>query len=129
MLVIVAEDDPRAAAITSTPTAPSSCWDRTSGAATCRRRGRSALAKLTTIVSDRSKRRPGDAAASLPLDVFTRQPDAAAYDARRVDPRLFDPDAALKPFDRRFNWKGLAASPVMDDPDDMRRQLPGPRRP
>jgi YVTN family beta-propeller protein len=69
-----------------------------------------------------------DAAASLPLDVFTRQPDASTYDARRVDPRLFDPDAALKPFDRTFNWKGLAASAVMDDPDDMRRQLPGPRR-
>ena len=70
-----------------------------------------------------------DAAASLPLDVFSPAPDAATYDARPVDRRLFDPDAALKPFDRRFNWKGLAASPVMDDPDDMRRQLPGPRRP
>jgi DNA-binding beta-propeller fold protein YncE len=70
-----------------------------------------------------------DAAASLPLDVFSRAPDAATYDARPVDRRLFDPDAALKPFDRRFNWKGLAASPVMDDPDDMRRQLPGQRHP
>ena len=69
-----------------------------------------------------------DAAASLPLDVFSsRSPDAAPYDARPVDRRLFDPDAALKPFDRRFNWKGLAGSPIMDDPDDMRRQLPGRR--
>lgn len=70
-----------------------------------------------------------DATASLPLDVFSRAPDVAPYDARPVDRRLFDPDTALKPFDRRFNWKGLAASPVMDDPDDMRRQLPGQRRP
>jgi hypothetical protein len=70
-----------------------------------------------------------DAVASLPLDVFARAPDATPYDAKQVDPRLFDPNAALKPFDRKFNWKGLAASPVMDDPDDMRRQLPGPRRP
>jgi YVTN family beta-propeller protein len=69
-----------------------------------------------------------DATASLPLDVFWRTPDAATYDARPVDRRLFDPDAALKPFDRRFNWKGLAASPVMDDPDDMRRDLPRQRR-
>jgi hypothetical protein len=69
-----------------------------------------------------------DAAASLPLDVFARAPDAQPYDARRVDRRLFDPDAALKPFDRSFNWKALAASPVMDDPDDMRRQLPPQRR-
>jgi hypothetical protein len=65
-----------------------------------------------------------DAAASLPLDFFARTPDARPYLARPVDRRLFDPDAALKPFERRFNWKGLAASPVMDDPDDMRRQLP-----
>ena len=70
-----------------------------------------------------------DAVASLPLDVFTRASDATPYDAKPADPRLFDPNAALKPFDRKFNWKGLAASPVMDDPDDMRRQLPGPRRP
>ena len=70
-----------------------------------------------------------DAAASLPLDVFSRAPDAALYNAVPVDRRLFDPDVALKPFDRRFNWKGLAASPVMDDPDDMRRQLPGRRVP
>jgi len=65
-----------------------------------------------------------DAAASLPLDLFSPSPDPAPYNARPVDRRLFDPDAALKPFDRRFNWKALAASPVMDDPDDMRRDLP-----
>jgi YVTN family beta-propeller protein len=70
-----------------------------------------------------------DAAASLPLDVFSSTADLTPYVARPVDRRLFDPDAALKPFDRRFNWKGLAASQAMDDPDDMRRQLPGQRRP
>jgi YVTN family beta-propeller protein len=65
-----------------------------------------------------------DAIASLPLDFFARVPDGTPYVARPLDKRLFDPDAALKPFDRRFDWKGLAASPVMDDPDDMRRDLP-----
>jgi hypothetical protein len=65
-----------------------------------------------------------DAAASLPLDVFARVSDASPYTARAVDRRLFDPDAALKPFDRRFDWTALASSPVLDDPDDMRRQLP-----
>jgi YVTN family beta-propeller protein len=69
-----------------------------------------------------------DATASLPLDFFSPSPDRAPYDAKPVDRRLFDPDAALKPFDRRFNWKALAASPVMDDPDDMRRELPPQRR-
>jgi YVTN family beta-propeller protein len=65
-----------------------------------------------------------DAAASLPLDAFATAADEEPYDARPPDRRLFDPDAVLKPFDRRFNWKALTASPVMDDPDDMRRQLP-----
>jgi hypothetical protein len=70
-----------------------------------------------------------DAVASLPIDAFSPIADPAPYDAKRPDRRLFDPDAALKPFDRRFNWKALAASPVMDDPDDMRRDLPPqPRR-
>jgi hypothetical protein len=65
-----------------------------------------------------------DAAASLPLDVFSEVPDLTPYIAKPVDRRLFDPDAALKPFDHAFNWKGLAASPVMDDTADMRRQFP-----
>jgi YVTN family beta-propeller protein len=70
-----------------------------------------------------------DAVASLPIDAFSPTADRAPYDAKRPDRRLFDPDAALKPFDRRFDWRKLAASPVMDDPDDMRRQLPPqPRR-
>ena len=39
------------------------------------------------------------------------------------DRRLFDPDLAFKPFDRRFNWKGIGRSPVMDDPVDMRKKF------
>ena len=70
-----------------------------------------------------------DAAASLPLDAFSATTDLTPYNAKPPDRRLFDPDAALKPFDKRFNWKALASSPVMDDPDDMRRQLPPQRRP
>ena len=70
-----------------------------------------------------------DAVASLPIDAFSPIADPAPYNAKLPERRLFDPDAALKPFDRRFNWKALAASPVMDDPDDMRRDLPPqPRR-
>jgi hypothetical protein len=64
-----------------------------------------------------------DGAATLVTDVFRDirdTPDVSPYRARAVDKRLFDPDVAFKPFDRRFNWKALAESPVMDDPDDMR---------
>jgi YVTN family beta-propeller protein len=61
-----------------------------------------------------------DASATLLTDVFTDQLNLTPYRAKMVDKRLFDPDLAYKPFDRRFNWKALAESPVMDDPDDMR---------
>jgi len=64
-----------------------------------------------------------DATASLLQDFFTDQPDFTPYTLRPVDKRLFDPDIAFKPFDRRFNWKGLLESPRMDDLDDMRREF------
>ena len=69
-----------------------------------------------------------DATASLPLDVFARTLDDEPYTAAAVDPRLFDPSAARKPFERGFAWRGLAASPVMDDPDDMREAFAGRKR-
>ena len=62
-----------------------------------------------------------DATAALPLDFFGDRLDLEPYTAILPDRALFDPDTALKPFDRRFNWKALAASPEMDDPDEMRR--------
>jgi hypothetical protein len=64
-----------------------------------------------------------DAAASLPLDWVGDRLDLAPYAARLPDRQLFDPAVALKPFDRRFDWKALAASPEMDDLDDMRRRF------
>ena len=71
-----------------------------------------------------------DAAAPLPLDVFAAgvppAEAAAPYDLRPPDRRVFDPDAALKPFDRGFNWKLLAASPGLDHPEDMRRPFVDP---
>jgi hypothetical protein len=67
-----------------------------------------------------------DAGASLPLDFFADVPDATPYTARAVDPRLFNPATALKPFQPGFNYKALASSPVMDDPDDMRRGFARP---
>ena len=68
-----------------------------------------------------------DAAAALPLDGFGDRLDLAPFTAILPGRALFDPARALKPFDRRFNWKALAASPDMDDPDEMRRTF-APRR-
>ncbi len=62
-----------------------------------------------------------DAAASLPRDFFTDEPDYTVYRVRPVDRRLFDPDIAFKPFDRRFNWKAVLESDLMDKLEDMRR--------
>jgi DNA-binding beta-propeller fold protein YncE len=67
-----------------------------------------------------------DAAAALPLDMFTSTPDATPYVAVPVDKRLFDPDVAFKPFDRRFNWRALAESVRIDNPADMERPFRDP---
>jgi len=68
-----------------------------------------------------------DGTATLPRDLFRTRPDSAPYTQRPIDPRLFAPAAAAAPFDRGFDWAALAASPVMDDPDDMRRGYEGRR--
>lgn len=67
-----------------------------------------------------------DATAALPLDMFTGVPDLRPYAAKPVDRRLFDPDLAFKPFDRRFNWRQLAESVEMDALEDMRRAFDDP---
>ena len=36
-----------------------------------------------------------------------------------MDPRIFDPQKALDPFDEEFDWDALGESPVIDDPADM----------
>ena len=64
-----------------------------------------------------------DATASLPRDFFTDKPDFAPFNIHPVDQRLFNPDLAFKPFDRRFNWKGLIESPEMDKLEDMRENF------
>jgi hypothetical protein len=64
-----------------------------------------------------------DATASLPLDFFSARPDPEPFTLRPVDRRLFDPDVAFKPFDRRFNWKALTQTPAIDDPKEMRAQF------
>jgi DNA-binding beta-propeller fold protein YncE len=63
-----------------------------------------------------------DAGATDFGDFFTATPDLTPYNAVTVDPRIFDPQKALDPFDENFDWKALGESPVMDDPDDMIRE-------
>ena len=60
-----------------------------------------------------------DAGATDLADLFADHPDPAPYMALPVDPRIFDPQKALDPFDEDFDWEALGDSPVIDDPADM----------
>jgi hypothetical protein len=54
-------------------------------------------------------------------DCFTSEPDFAPYNAGSVDPRIFDPQKALDPFDEKFDWEALKESPKLDDPDEIKK--------
>ncbi|MCB0283104.1 MAG: hypothetical protein KDF60_11025 [Calditrichaeota bacterium] len=62
-----------------------------------------------------------DAAATDLADCFMDVADTTAYYAKAVDERIFDPQKALDPFDEKFNWKAVAESRQLDDPEDMVR--------
>jgi YVTN family beta-propeller protein len=54
-------------------------------------------------------------------DCFTAEPDFTPYKAVSVDPRVFDPKLALKPFDEKFDWEAMNESPSLDDPDEIKK--------
>ena len=57
-----------------------------------------------------------DAFASDLSDLFTAAAEnAAPYNAVAVNPEIFDPQKALDPFDKEFNWKAVANFVPMDD--------------
>jgi hypothetical protein len=60
-----------------------------------------------------------DAAANDFSDFFTNTPDYNPYQALDVDRRVFDPNKALAPFDKEFNWEAVKESPKMDNVEDM----------
>jgi len=60
-----------------------------------------------------------DAGASDLGDFFTEKPDFTPYHAINSDPRIFDPQKALDPFDEKFNWKAIEESPEIDNVEDM----------
>ncbi len=62
-----------------------------------------------------------DATATDLSDMFTAQADTTPYNAYAVDPRIFDPQKALDPFDENFDWKAVVTSPNLDDPEDFQR--------
>jgi hypothetical protein len=63
-----------------------------------------------------------DAGATDLAEMFTEKPDFSPYIALPVDKRIFDPQKALDPLDKEFDWKQLQNSPAIDDPKDMIRE-------
>ncbi len=61
-----------------------------------------------------------DASASLLDDFFTPEPDLRPYEAVPVDARIFDPQVALRRYDRSFDWRRRSAGPKLDDEEDFR---------
>jgi hypothetical protein len=57
-----------------------------------------------------------DAGATDLGDLFTDKPDFTPYQAYAVDPRAFDPQKVLDPFDEAFDWEAVVKSPDLDDP-------------
>lgn len=60
-----------------------------------------------------------DAAAMDFGDFFTDQRDDTPYDALPVEPRMFNPQKALDPFDEKFDWQALEESPELDNVKDF----------
>lgn len=54
-------------------------------------------------------------------DCFTDEPDYTPYNALPVDPRIFEPQKALNPFDEKFDWKALQQSPLLDNTDQIQK--------
>ncbi len=63
-----------------------------------------------------------DATASLLQDFFTEIPDYTPYDAVLPDGRVFDPQQAMKPYNKLFDWRNIQQGPEMDDKADQRRE-------
>ncbi len=63
-----------------------------------------------------------DATATDLSDMFTDKPDFTPYNALPIDPRLFDPQKALDPFDEKFDWKAFSESEELDRTETMQKR-------
>jgi hypothetical protein len=44
------------------------------------------------------------------------------HSALEVDPKVFNPQNALDPFDEKFNWKALKDAPKIENVEDSKEQ-------
>jgi DNA-binding beta-propeller fold protein YncE len=60
-----------------------------------------------------------DAGAADFDDLFTSKPDYTPYNALPSDLRIFDPQKALTPLDKKFDWKAFEKGGEFDHPSQM----------
>lgn len=63
-----------------------------------------------------------DATASLLQDFFTDKPDYTPYTFVFPDKRVFDPEQAMKKYNRNIDWRKVKQGPRMDDEDEQREE-------
>jgi hypothetical protein len=80
-----------------------------------------AILKTIYNITDLPPLNQFDATATLLQDFFTDKPDFTPYSIESPDTMIFNPQKALDPYDRNFNWKSLSESPLLDNNDDFRK--------
>lgn len=63
-----------------------------------------------------------DVTASLLNDFFTNKPDYRPYTLVMPDKRIFDPQQAMKRYNKNIDWKKIMQGPKMDDEDEQRSE-------
>ncbi|MDD2791644.1 MAG: phosphoesterase [Sediminibacterium sp.] len=63
-----------------------------------------------------------DVTATLLQDFFTDKPDYTPYTLEQSDLRVFDPEKAMKKYNRTIDWRKIMKGPAMDHEDDMRKE-------
>jgi len=68
-----------------------------------------------------------DATASLLQDFFTDKPDFRPYNLVMPSKSVFDPQQAMKRYNKDIDWRKIMKGPEMDDEDDMRKMHYAPK--
>ncbi|MDE3184464.1 MAG: bifunctional YncE family protein/alkaline phosphatase family protein [Bacteroidota bacterium] len=63
-----------------------------------------------------------DATATLLQDWFTDKPDYSPYSLVFPSKEVFDPQQAMKRYNRNIDWRKVLKGPEMDDEEDIRRE-------
>lgn len=63
-----------------------------------------------------------DVTASLLQDFFTDKPDYTPYDLVFPDKRVFDPEFAMKRYNKTIDWRKIMKGPEMDDEKELRKK-------